>query len=940
MILRRLCIIVMLCLLSVWTTAQEHKAGSATPITTEIERFWAEAIRLADQGDSNAAEREIERVEQLSMKKFKEPEQKNEWLSIKARLYAFHLHNLDSACNIQLRACEALKGTKDKHHQLAMSFLDQHSYELLNGSYYLAYGSALLADIETRYNVAVNQNGSKLTAKSLVRSCLALRQYKEALGVSEWLKRQNWNEFKKSNPLWRRYKFYPLASCIGMKIMSEIQLGYIDDAVAELEWLDGIADSINATVTSNYDKVLYTKYALLPRIHLLTELKKYDEALRFASSYKPGYRVDIINHYHLLDDIYYHMLLMRIYSAKGMNQEAEKELFEAMSSSYQLNKNHPYMAELLYTFAKEIAVSNPIYAINMLGKARQILRTCMMENSDQYADVLQLVTEIGHEKPELQRFLPKWVAKTTLNRYQTLRHEFAECTESERLHIWTHGPYKSWFGDFLPYLMCEHRPLILNDTLVTCAYAGVQTYKSILLSSEVRTRQLILQNKDTKLTKQYDELMKLKNQMFKICSEGGLGYDDLRKRVYSLDTEITKKMHLTDDLSFVSNLKINNLYLKKIDKGEMFVDFVNYHTPTGKEKYGAFIALNCDKGRGILALSLFNASDLQLYKTEDAFSSSVLYQKVWKLLDDICKRYGLHHIYFSASGQLHNIAIEYLLDDEGRSISDKYPVYRVLSIKESLMKRKSSQDKHRRKYKKVELWGDMDFSAFKSNKLFGQINSRLPFSRMEVKDIERLLPSGVNSHTHIGQVADKESFKAMGASRIDILHMATHGFYWNPGHQNSTFHNDELFGKKAKGYFTSEDKRMNRSLLLLSKVNAADEYDGILTATEISMMDFSHVDLVTLSACQTALGDLSSEGTLGLQRAFKKAGVNSLLISLKPVHDESTYLLMTNFYRYLFEGKTKHEALRMAQHDLKTKWNGIYAKPQYWAPFILVDALD
>ena len=940
MLLRRFYIIVTFGFLSSWIVAQENMHSFTVPAVTEIEQFWAEAEWLATNGDSTAAVHEINRVERLSMKMYRKPEQMNEWLSIKARLYAFQLHNLDSACNIQLRACEALKGTSDRHHELAMSFLHQHSYEFLNGSYDLAYTSALLSYIENFHKGYINKGAATLSAKSLVRSCLALRHYKEALGMSEWLKREHWNDFMEAQPSWRRYTFYPLASCVGMKIVSEIKLGYIDDAVAEFEWLDGLADSLNATVTSKYDKVLKTRYALLPRIHLLSEQKKYDEALRFAAYYEPGSSVDIINHSHLFYDLYYHMLMIRIYSAKGMKQEVKNELFEAMSSLYEVKENHPYMAELLYTFAEAVSVSNPIPAINMLGKARQILRSCSMENSDQYADVLQLVTKIGHESPKLQRFLPKWVAQTTFNRYRTLRHEFAECTASERLHIWTHGSYKSWFGDFLPYLMCEHRSLNLNDTLTLCAYTGIQTYKSILLSSELRTRQLIAQSRDVKLLSQYDQLMQLKDKMFTIYSKGGVGYNNLREKVYSLDNEIIKKLNLTDDLSFVSSLKVENSYLKAIQKDELYVDFINYHTPTGKEKYGAFIALNCDSGKGIIALPLFDASELQSYKLEDAFSTPTLYQKIWTLLEDICKKYHLDHIYFSASGQLHNIAIEYLPDEDGRSISDKYQVYRVLSIKETVMHRKSKSRELHGKYREVVLWGDMDFSAHKSKKYFRTINSRLPFSRIEVNEIQSQLPRGVHAYIYAGNKADKEAFKAMDASKTDVLHISTHGFYWNSDDRHNTFSNDGLFTRKSRGYFTPEDKSMKRSLLLLTKVNPADEYDGILTATEISMMNFSHVDLVTLSACQTALGDLSSEGTLGLQRAFKKSGAGSLLLSLKPVHDESTCLLMTSFYHYLFKGKTKHEALRMAQRDLKTKWNGIYAEPHYWAPFILVDALD
>ena len=59
--------------------------------------------------------------------------------------------------------------------------------------------------------------------------------------------------------------------------------------------------------------------------------------------------------------------------------------------------------------------------------------------------------------------------------------------------------------------------------------------------------------------------------------------------------------------------------------------------------------------------------------------------------------------------------------------------------------------------------------------------------------------------------------------------------------------------------------------------------DGVLTSKEISSLDFTHLDLAVLSACETALGEIGSEGVFGLQRAFKKAGAHTLLMSLKKV---------------------------------------------------------
>ena len=105
-------------------------------------------------------------------------------------------------------------------------------------------------------------------------------------------------------------------------------------------------------------------------------------------------------------------------------------------------------------------------------------------------------------------------------------------------------------------------------------------------------------------------------------------------------------------------------------------------------------------------------------------------------------------------------------------------------------------------------------------------------------------------------------------------------------------------------------------------------------------MDLRTVDLVVLSACQSGLGDLTNEGVYGLQRGFKKAGVNTLLMSLNKVDDEATMILMVQFYKNLMSGKSKYQSLREAQMYLRTIENGKYAHPKYWASFIMLDGLN
>ena len=89
-----------------------------------------------------------------------------------------------------------------------------------------------------------------------------------------------------------------------------------------------------------------------------------------------------------------------------------------------------------------------------------------------------------------------------------------------------------------------------------------------------------------------------------------------------------------------------------------------------------------------------------------------------------------------------------------------------------------------------------------------------------------------------------------------------------------------------------------------------------------------------LSACETGLGkDVASEGVFGLQRAFKLAGVKTLVMSLWKVPDAEPSKLMQLFYANWLGGMNKHEAFQAAQLKVKES----HPNPYFWAGFIMLD---
>ena len=127
-----------------------------------------------------------------------------------------------------------------------------------------------------------------------------------------------------------------------------------------------------------------------------------------------------------------------------------------------------------------------------------------------------------------------------------------------------------------------------------------------------------------------------------------------------------------------------------------------------------------------------------------------------------------------------------------------------------------------------------------------------------------------------------------------------------------------------------DEARPQLSGLLLAR-DARSPQDGLLQVYEIFNLRLQ-ADLVTLSACETALGEqVTGEGMVGLTRAFLYAGADSLLVSLWPVSDRSTPDLMTGFYRHLRDLRPKAVALQQA----KLERIGAGDEPYRWAPFIL-----
>jgi CHAT domain-containing protein len=158
-----------------------------------------------------------------------------------------------------------------------------------------------------------------------------------------------------------------------------------------------------------------------------------------------------------------------------------------------------------------------------------------------------------------------------------------------------------------------------------------------------------------------------------------------------------------------------------------------------------------------------------------------------------------------------------------------------------------------------------------------------------------------------------------------ILHIATHGFF--------------LADEPDKGQGKQGFEALQRSGLVFAGANQrtpnpAD--DGYLTAAEATAINLDGTELVTLSACETALGGVQSgEGVYGLQRALAVAGARSTLLSLWKVEDGRTATFLARYYEKLRAGQGRAEALRKTQIEYRKSEDTNLNDVRVWGAFQL-----
>lgn len=472
-------------------------------------------------------------------------------------------------------------------------------------------------------------------------------------------------------------------------------------------------------------------------------------------------------------------------------------------------------------------------------------------------------------------------------------------------------------------LQAEKKTALLSD-MAAIAYDAQLLSKGILLNSSIEFEKVLREKGDPQLIQLYQQVQANEKEIQRLRNNPQKDADlekalQLSQQNQSLNLQLYKGCAEFADFTNYISYRWQDVQ-QKLRPSDVAIEFATINTEVlDEDKSILALVLTADM-KAPAVVSICNQKEAKEMASDDTLYDSPQ-SIVWQKLADYLK--GKTRLFFSADGYFNRIALEYL-PYQGKALSEQLEVYRLSTTKELCYERKQEKPSQAFLFGDINYNGDATMSDQTQralDKVRGTADastfSNLASTRKEIDGIKKTLKKA--KLKNVCELADteasKQAFLQLSDSKVNLLHIATHGAYL-----------------EQKGM--SDTESMRSSILAFAGANI--DSTGIVTAAEVAKMNLRSCDLVVLSACETALGKLGSDGVFGLQRGFKNAGAHTILMSLKNVYDASTSELMVAFYKYLTQGMTKREALKKAQDALKSKG---YKAPKYWAPFILLDAM-
>lgn len=676
--------------------------------------------------------------------------------------------------------------------------------------------------------------------------------------------------------------------------------------------------------------------------------------------------------------------LALLYASKGQYSRARPLLVRALAiREAVLGENHPEVANSLNSLAEAYFNQGSYARTEAMHRRALAIREASF--GSQHPDVamsLQKIARVHIARGDLSAAVPLLVRAFTISE-KRLRREALNLSES-RLATFLQ---RIGEDEELTYTLLRTHPDDLRVQHLALATALLRKGRSI--EETANASRAIYRSLDPKDHSAFERLRGLRTQLANASLDGpGLlspaEYQQLLRSLAdqgdALEAELARR---SAPLRVFSTQPTDTEVVERVAKAlpadGVLVEFVVYHYSPGRIDLDASRSKKTAQAR-YLAMVLFpdariRTFDLGLMSTVDravfdlrnALSNrsadykhpaQVLYDLIFK---SIMPHMGdIRRVFLAPDGQLGLVPFDALHDGHGFLV-DAFEFTYLTSGKDLLPPEENVSPEQ-----SVVVISDPDFGAssgtplappagaasgggqrapslelFFSTARTGPMQrfwTPLPGARREAESIHQLFP-----HAQLFSGPDATKQRLLHLATPGVLHIATHGFFLEdattPSGSRSLGHVGTM-GVESSTHVPSDP--LLRSGLVLSGARAgpapeAAGMDGsqaensLVTALELAGLDFWGTQLVVLSACDTGRGDVKlGQGVYGLRRAFLIAGAETVVMSLWKVNDDSTSVLMEDYYRHLLAGRGRAEALRHAVRTLRET----RPHPYYWAPFI------
>lgn len=530
-----------------------------------------------------------------------------------------------------------------------------------------------------------------------------------------------------------------------------------------------------------------------------------------------------------------------------------------------------------------------------------------------------------------------------------MRKQLPYMSLQERASFWQ--PLSSLFTMMTPFAVEANK---CKDSFSRSCYDALILSKAFLLESERSLFDVVKNEGTDEDMRDYMRLTLMKNQIKEWEKDYAHNADsilNMSRRVDQLAARLAERCHSLGNIT--GFMDIDYAAVKQAMKSnDVLLDFTDYVSETKGRKYAAYIINKEDEYPLLKYLFAERQIDSLGITRPDMYYDNDYAPDVLKLLWEPLKEHIAEGatVYYVPSQLLFQVSLESLPLADGTLLGSHYKFVRLSSARELVKAQSSTLSANPRsavlygglqydlqptamieEAKKYEL---PDLLVMRGDMLRGDsVFRELPGSKQEILQIESLLKANKWEVTpRIGMEGTEESFLSMHRKAPQVLQIVTHGFYYTPERAETV---DYL-----KGYSDA----MMLSGIVLSGGNAAwrgkklpnGVLGGILTANNIARLDLSGTEMVVLSACQSGQGKVTSEGLYGLQRAFKKAGVDTIIMALWNVSDKVATEFMITFYEQLTSQKcqwNKRKAFEQAKSIIRDQ----YPEPFLWAAFVMLD---